>query len=273
MKNWILCLYVLFLIASPFVYAKSACIIVHGTWASKESWYQPGGAFFESVLSSSEKYNIDEVVSFTWSGKNNQRDRQRAGFELSQTIQKYDAVTIIAHSHGATVGILASHDLRENWIACGKKTEYKIKKFYALGIPVNQYDCFPNMNVIGKFYNLFSFSDMVQPVFGVFGRTFFLHDRVANLSVVIDGIEPTHSSIHSGVVGRGILSVAEGFAKKGRKKMDPFSFENPGKVLFFKEQIPEYQRDYMREELIARDKKLMRLLLDAIMRKRKIKKD
>ena len=273
MKNRAIYLYVLVLTTSLFVYGKSACIIVHGTWASKESWYQPGGDFFESVLSSSEKYDIDEVVSFTWSGKNNQRDRQSAGIALSQTIQEYDYVTIIAHSHGATVGILASQDLQKNWIACGNKTGYKNKKFYSLGVPVNQYDCFPNMNVIGRFYNLFSFEDVVQPVFGIFGRTFFLHDRVANLSVVIDGIEPGHSGTHNQVVGRDILSIDEGFAKKGREKMDPFSFQNPGKVLFFKDQLPEYQRDYRREELIARDKKLMRLLLDAIMRKRKIEKD
>ena len=52
------------------MYAKSACIIIHGTWAQDETWYRPGGDFFESVKSCNNEIKIvDEVISFSWSGK------------------------------------------------------------------------------------------------------------------------------------------------------------------------------------------------------------
>lgn len=263
-------MFILFSLTSPFSLSKSACIIVHGTWASKAKWHQPGGSFYENILCSAKKRGIDDVVSFFWSGKNSNKKRNNAAIGLCQLILQYDSVVIVAHSHGATVGIIASHILYDQW----RETGYKIKKFYALGVPVNKYDHFPNMHVIEKFYNLFSFADDVQPVFGIFGRTFFLHDRVANLSIQINGKEPNHSQIHHEIVGRDLLGIDECFSQKTTKRSrrlqsDSFSFVHPGKLYFFDEVEPQYEYDYQREELIAQDEKFMRLMMDEIMRERR----
>jgi len=52
------------------MYTKSACIIIHGTWAKDESWYQPEGDFFKALQSSALELKIvDEIVPFQWSGK------------------------------------------------------------------------------------------------------------------------------------------------------------------------------------------------------------
>ena len=283
MKNRII-LYVLLLLTSPFLYGKSACIIIHGTWAAKENWHKPGGSFFEEVLASSKKHDVDEVVSFTWSGKNNDRERRKAAMNLSGLIQEYDDVVIIAHSHGANVGIIASQllDNDSSWNYFGPE-RYKIRKFYALGVPVAAYECFPNMNVIKYFYNLFSFEDFVQPVFGIFGRTFFVHDRVANISVSINQKEPDHSGLHEPIIGTFILDIHEQMrtcdcplSPEGccscRKN---FSFNHPLQISFDQKSHTNLicNIDHERERLLQRDAKLMRLLLDAIMRKPKNRRD
>lgn len=265
---------------SLFLCSKDAYIIVHGTWASGASWHKPGGDFFEAFSKSmSDRGAEEELVSFSWSGRNSDISRYDAGIRLAELIQEYDSVTIVAHSHGATVGIIASHILHEQFAFFGRPTDYKIKRFYALGVPVNQYEHFPNMSVIKHFYNLFSFADIVQPVFGIFGRTFAVHDRVANLSVVMDDREPCHSGIHGRLMGQALLGIDENMkycpcpvTNCRCVRTELFSFLQPGKIYICRVGFAFYKIDHEREALIARDRKIMRLLMDAIMRKRKGRK-
>lgn len=268
---------ILFLMTSLFLYSREACIIVHGTWASKASWYRPGGDFFDAISESMCKRGVcQELISFSWSGKNSDVARYQAGIRLAELIDGYDRVTVVAHSHGATVGIIASHILHEQFTFYGGGAGYKIKSFYALGVPVNKYEHFPNMNVVQYFYNLFSFADIVQPVFGIFGRTFVAHDRVANFSVSIDSREPCHSGIHGKLMGKALLGINENMrycpcpkTTCGCKRNIQFSFLEPGIIYVNFFGRASYKVDHKREQLIARDQKLTRLLLDAIVRKRK----
>ena len=280
MNNRTAFLWLLLFLTSPFLYAKKACIIVHGTWASQESWYRSGGSFFEAVLATSARHGVDEVVSFTWSGKNSDRERRKAAVALSAIIEKYDDVVIIAHSHGANVAIMASQmiDNDSAW-NYNRHQLYKISKFYALGVPVQAYECFPNMNVINYFYNLFSFEDFVQPVFGIFGRTFFIHERVANISAFIDNQQPDHSGLHHPIIGKSILNIHENLMHCGCSinkncgcfDRNHFAFKQPIKIFFHTVECHNLicKADHERENLLKKDQKLMRLLLDAIMRKPK----
>lgn len=149
------------------VYTKSACIIIHGTWAQNESWYQCGGDFFHEIEISNQYLNlVDEITSFSWSGKLGYPEQIEAAKKLIQKIFIYDSVVLIGHSHGVTVGILASMFIGK-FNSDGKFFQ-KIKKFYALGVPVDKAtEIYPDMSVIGQFYNLFSFGDIIQSVHGL----------------------------------------------------------------------------------------------------------
>src|SRR5439155_24770721 len=94
-------------------------IVVHGTWPKNhriKSWYRPGSDFFkaleESVCTSNGKVN-----SFLWSGKNDDSARKHDAYVLAKLIESYPSNTkiiIVAHSHGANVGFLASQELAKN---------------------------------------------------------------------------------------------------------------------------------------------------------------
>ena len=241
------------------------CIVVHGTWAPQEPWYQPGGDFFQEIACAGEDI-FDEVISFTWSGNNNTKDRREAGKELAQLIEQYDLATIVAHSHGATVAILASHYLARNSQVYQSKNRYKIQSLYALGVPVDEYDGLPEMNIVCFFYNIFSFNDSVQPVFGLFDRTFTDHERIANISITIDGVEPNHSELHHPIVGSHLFGIHEKFYNYCIGGFERFVFFRPGIVHFYKDGPPKYELDENRECLLDSDKYMNQLLLYALTR-------
>jgi len=244
------------IIFTSCLFAKTACIIVHGTWAKHEKWYQPGGDFFE-VVKALALGMYDEIIPFSWSGKNKAQDRFQAGKDLAVLIEKYDSVVLIAHSHGANVGIIASHFIAQNQ-ECKK---YKIEKFYALGVPVKT-DLYPMMHVIRNFYNMFSFSDKVQRVLGFFDRIFVHHPRIANLALVLDNKAPSHSQLHHKEIGRWLLFIHEHLWKYNKGRFGVFAFHKPGIIRFYtNQQDPEYMYDYKREELLKKDVALMNMCI------------
>jgi hypothetical protein len=296
MKNKAFYVSVFFLTLSFISLSKDVYILVHGTWASEEAlnvkfiryvkskiysqepiWYKPGGNFHDALLAAIKEKDFDsELIVFSWSGNIDDRSRYKAGIKLAELIQQYESVTIIAHSHGSTVGIIAADIIAEDSKFDTETENYKIKKFYSLGVPVNKYKHFPNMNVIKYFYNLFSFEDMVQPVFGIYGRTFYVHERVANISVSIDKTEPGHSEIHHALMAKALLAIHENiscyfcsFEKCSCEDSERFSFLHPGKITIDNDGNVFFKIDHDREALIARDKKLMWLLTNAFMRNKK----
>jgi hypothetical protein len=89
---------------------KMHVIIVHGTFAHKAPWAQPGGAFFEEVQNS---YPDIHIESFNWGGGMGD-DRIKAAASLAEhliTIRKNDSgsrIILIGHSHGGNVITLSS---------------------------------------------------------------------------------------------------------------------------------------------------------------------
>lgn len=256
---------ILLLLQSITVSSLHVCIVVHGTWAKDAQWWRPGGDFFESLKKDALTF-CDDVVGFSWSGQNSKHDRRTAAKRLAEVIKQYDQVTIVAHSHGATVGILASRYLSKNYAIYQEQNRFKIAKFYALGVPVDQYDGFPDMNVIGEFYNLFSFNDQVQPVFGMFERTFTQHERIANLSVMLNGKGPTHSQLHDPLIGRDLLKIVDYLFDYMINDFESFSFWRPGLIHFSDDALPSYSYDRDREYLLSCDKDMVELLMLALTR-------
>ena len=170
-------LLLLLLIIIKSISAQEIFIIIHGTWALNTQWPQSEGNFFKELEESCAKINA-KVAPFFWSGSLKSKKRQEAGKNLSKMIESYPEETkinIVAHSHGANVGIIAS-----------QKIFRKINKFYALGVPVDKKNYMPNMDKINFFYNLFSTNDKIQNVFGFYERIFPPHNKIANIEITVN---------------------------------------------------------------------------------------
>src|SRR5581483_3777983 len=105
----ILCI-AIFITHAITLYPQHVYIIIHGTWSLENTWYIPGGDFFDA-LERKAKEQHDSVVPFCWNGKNSIEDREKAAHNLAKVIDSYAADTLImliGHSHGGTVALLSS---------------------------------------------------------------------------------------------------------------------------------------------------------------------
>lgn len=239
--------------AFSFGAPHSYYIIIHGTWSRPFSWHMPGGSFYDTLASVTP---LGTVSFFLWSGDNKHESRVHAAKELVEFIQRHypeDAcINIIAHSHGSNVGILASQMMAQQ-----QSNKHRISSFYALGTPTNAQSYMPNMRIIGYFYNLFSFNDLVQPVFGMFSREYPAHERIANLFITIDGKEPRHSELHHPLVAQWIPSIHEDLAGQRLSGFDAFDFKKPGIIHFKTNELPRYEIDEKRESKRERDQMIL----------------
>ncbi len=251
------------LLFAQSLFATSACIIIHGTWAHDESWYQPQGDFFKAVYRCAQETKmVDQIVSFSWSGKLSYFFQMEAAKNLVALIEKYDWVILIAHSHGATVAILASQFMREK-----ESNLFKIKKLYALGAPVDSsMKIYPDMDVIEKFYNLFSFGDFVQPVHGVHDRVFASHERLANISVMLDDFHPSHTQLHHATIGKELLKIENFFAQKKLGNFEHFALNQPALIKFFEYCVPQYFAQHNQQSLLELDKQTQWMMTMAFFR-------
>lgn len=248
--------FILLLLYASLIHTHEVFIIIHGTWSSEALWYMPGGDFFEEF----EKNCVNgHVIPFCWSGKNDHEARIRAAQTLTKLIQSYPVettITIVAHSHGGNVAILASQILSKNTnhYCPGPPRRNRIAVLYTLGTPIST-NCQPNMNVIGHVYNLFSFEDLVQPVLGMFKRQYKLHKRIGNMRITIDDKQPDHTNLHNPIVGSWLPQFHTWMVNN---KID---LQSPGIIHFARNQEPRYEVDETRKELIARDLRLSALIL------------
>lgn len=227
-------------------------ILIHGTWAIESSWSQVQGSFFES-LNTALKIIGAKLVNFSWTGNLNHQSRMQAGINLAKLIESYPdntKISLIGHSHGANVGIIASNILGQN-----TKNNNKIKTFYALGVPVDTKRYMPDMSVIKYFYSFFSFNDFVQPVLGLYGRMFPEHEKIANIRTLVKDKEPGHTQLHSIPVGLWLPLIHKYLACKKINNFDQFDFKMPMLINFYKSKPPVYSIDYNREKALLEDQK------------------
>src|SRR5262249_42602105 len=83
-------------------------IVIHGTYASDNPAFQPGGSVFER---SKALFKDPNTVSLRWSGKNTAWARREAAEQLAAMIRNLkfapgEQTNIVAHSHGGNVAIL-----------------------------------------------------------------------------------------------------------------------------------------------------------------------
>ncbi len=224
-------------------------IIIHGTWTNPFSWHMPGGDFHDALVQATDNLSVS---FFMWSGGNSPGARFEAAERLVRMIEwnfKDTELTIVAHSHGANVANLASQ-----MMVFQKYKPYPIARVFALGVPVNMSDYAPEMTVIKHYYNLFSFNDFVQPVFGIRGREFSPHERIANLEIHFGKKEPMHTELHDPIVARWLPKLPEILMQQQREK---FEFGQPGIIYFYPDKPPKYKIDYARKEKQERDRMIL----------------
>ena len=86
-------------------------LLVHGTFARRESWWQPGGDFHTYVLEHVRPDLYSEPDRFAWSGGYSAAARALAAEELVTWVRERSGMglDIFAHSHGGSVTMLATH--------------------------------------------------------------------------------------------------------------------------------------------------------------------
>jgi hypothetical protein len=260
---------ILILSLFSLISAKSACIIIHGTWAQNETWHGPDGDFFKSVDRCAKELEIvDEVISFCWSGKLSYASQWQAAKNLVKIISCYDSVILIGHSHGVTVGIIASQILGQK--NSSRQNLYKIDKFYSLGVPVDKTQAiYPDMSVIGTFYNFFSFGDYIQLVNGLHVRVFAPHERLINISVLFDDHYPSHGQLHDAWIGKELLKIDQFFKIRCLGNFNNFCLNKPSCIQFFTHDLPWYQLQPDQSKLLEFDEKVQRMMTAALFRKQK----
>jgi hypothetical protein len=141
-------------------------ITIHGTNAGAPSnngdqWWQIDSAFQRRL-----QLLIQEPLTFHpfhWSGKNSERERRKAGLELSEEIRKAkEAPIIIAHSHGGSV---AQHALFYLLLSNPRKFAENIRGLVTVGAPIIRYfrhwNFILGLNIIGQMFLIYAISLLI----------------------------------------------------------------------------------------------------------------
>lgn len=197
---------------------------VHGTWSN----YCDGFSVLEKedFKSITAATNNTHINPFEWSGYNSDKYRRQAAKALVAQILEQrvegEPITIVGHSHGGNVGIMATNMLNK----MGVKVNYLI----TINTPVREYQL--DKNSPTKQIQIFNDADRVQEnggnsisflngstfltgEFGKAGRTF---DNATNIQVPPVQITPNHNSQQHPELWRDELK--ETISPTPAKKMD-----------------------------------------------------
>jgi hypothetical protein len=88
---------------------SNTAAMTHGTWASEQMWYQPGGDFYDEMSRRKPALHVHDS-SFKWSGSYTDAGRRAAAVALDKWIGDEGLMQpdLFAHSHGGTVANLAT---------------------------------------------------------------------------------------------------------------------------------------------------------------------
>lgn len=208
-------------------------ILIHGTWSHGNHWHSSHSRFFKNIEKSLKLVN-GKLIGFCWDGKLSHDSRKAAGKLLAEFIenQNYYKVSIIAHSHGVNVAIIASQIL-------GKSYKKIIKAIYSLGCPIDIYNYMPNMHAIEYFYNFYSYNDYVQTIFGLYDRKLPHHPRISNIQIMIDEENPNHTQIHAHEIAYWLPFIHHELSNYKIGNFHKFKFGSDCIINFFSYKPPE----------------------------------
>lgn len=128
---------------------SNTAVISHGTWAARSRWWRPGGDFYAYLDSLVPSLHVHDE-SFGWSGAYSNVQRSLAADDLVDWVvaQGLDAPDFFAHSHGATVGNLAT------------QRGLRLGRLVLMGLPVHD-DWLPDLSQVDRVIDVRVRSDLV----------------------------------------------------------------------------------------------------------------
>ena len=87
-------------------------ILIHGTWATNNAWWQPGGDFYEHIKANVWPNVYGAADRYRWSGGYSDNARALGGKQLVAWAQTHGpaGMSVMWHSHGCSVAMLATWD-------------------------------------------------------------------------------------------------------------------------------------------------------------------
>ncbi len=193
-------------------------ILIHGSFASpthmmiygnRLHWCQPGHKSFEMLKITSGA----TLINHPWSGGINLSDLVAGAQTLIVLIKKYlptHTIHIVAHSNGGNVALLAIDALARNSHA------KIIDQLILLGTPIYLHWYPTSIKAVRSIYNLFSYGDVIQPVFNHYERLLPEHNHIFNIQVTMNGACATHNHLYKADIIRLIPQFRHLFAKKDK---------------------------------------------------------
>jgi pimeloyl-ACP methyl ester carboxylesterase len=132
--------------------AAHTSLLVHGTWARTQTWWQPGWSFHHYILTSVCNDLYAAPDRFEWSGGYSNQARNLAGTDLANWLTAHNAqdATLFAHSHGGSVAMLASH-----------APSVAVGKLVLLACPVHVPQYLPDFASVGETISVHVHLDLV----------------------------------------------------------------------------------------------------------------
>jgi hypothetical protein len=142
-------------------------LLVHGTWARTESWWQPpNGDFWTYYHAQVDPTLYAAGDRFEWSGDYSDGGRAMAGNDLHTWVDAHnlDGLDLIGHSHGGSVIMLANH------------AGTHVNRMILLSCPVHWPKYTPDFMRVGRVISIRVHLDLVILVDG--GGQRFNHPRI-----------------------------------------------------------------------------------------------
>jgi len=115
-------------------------LLIHGTFARRESWWRSGGDFHDYLLNSVFADLYSATDAFSWSGAYSDAARVLGASDLVAWLRQRESgpVSLVTHSHGGSVAMLAS------W------APVPIARLVLLSCPVHWSEYHPDFNQVGQ---------------------------------------------------------------------------------------------------------------------------
>jgi hypothetical protein len=125
--------------------------IIHGTWASGGTWWQPGGDFWTYLHDNVDVSIYGAADRFGWSGGYSDAARAEAGTALHDWVQAHnlDGLDLFTHSHGGSVAMLAN------------QAGTRVGRMVLLSCPVHWPKYTPQFNLVGEVVSVRVHLDLV----------------------------------------------------------------------------------------------------------------
>lgn len=168
---------------------------------------------------------------------------------VQKQMQAYQKQSLEAELQAITTLTQEIKDFVQAQKKLNQKTKNRITCLYTLATPVDAKQHLPNYFVIKQLKNLYSNSDIFQSVFGICQKVFLPHPQLINLKIKIgktptdqDPRDPTHSELHSKLLGKKLLDIFEIFKKKKIGNFEKAHFGMHGQITLFEdESTPKFE--------------------------------